>query len=200
MTDKRVEPGSLPLANHRWEAFCRFYAFGDITKEGKHRGNATKAYESAGYNVVGDRSAGVAGQRLLQNVEIKQRVTFLSREFWKRMDMTNEELLARLGAIIRFDPARLHEEGGALKEAHDIDEETRMALAGVEMQLFIPSGEGEPTVATKKYKAADKNAAIRTLATIRRLIGPEINVTVNNGSLSDRLAAARKRAREKRKE
>jgi len=195
----KIEPGSEPLANQRWEAFCRFYAAGD-PRDGKHRGNATKAYASAGYNVADDASAGTAGNRLLQNVQIKQRVAWLSKKFWEKLDITSEELIARAAAIVRFDPAKLENGDGDYVPLTDVDEETRMALAGVEVTLMIPNAtEANPnpqTIVTRKYKAADKNAAIRTLAQIKRMVGPEVSVTVN-ASMADRLAAARKRARER---
>jgi hypothetical protein len=191
----KIEPGSIPLTNHRWETFARIFSGGN--EEGKFRGNAARSYESAGYAPTTIQSASESGRRLLERPEVKQRVEYLAKQFWKRLDMSNEELLARTAAIVRFDPSELHEEGGGLRELRDIPEETRMALAGVEVQLFIPQGEGEPTIATKKYKAADKNAAIRIMAQIRRLIGPEVNINIKGGSLADKLASARKRRREK---
>jgi len=200
MPEKRIDPGSIPLANARWETFCRIYAAG--TAKGTHRGNAANSYISAGYTSKDVFSASSSATLLLKKDEIKQRVAYLAREFWRGLNMSNEELIARASAIVRFDVNDMFDPGGSFRNFEDMPEHTRMAIQGVEVQLAIPNAtEANPnpiTIATKKVKAADKNAALRTLAQIKRMIGPEVQLNITS-SLADRLAAARKRAREKGK-
>lgn len=192
------EPGSQPLANIRWETFCRIYAGGD--EQGRYRGNGTRAYQAAGYATTSDISAAQGPIRLLREPAVKARVDFLVKQYWAKLDISQEEIIARAAAIVRFDPSKLYDEGGNWLPLHEVDEQTRMALAGIETDLFIPTATEENpapvSIATKKVKAADKNAALRTLAQIKRMVGPEVSVTVNT-SMADRLAAARKRARER---
>jgi phage terminase small subunit len=195
--DDDIEPGSIPLENERRERFCRNYT------SGPDAFNKGRSYESAGYKVKNIYVASANAIHLLKLPEVNQRVTWLKEQVWKELDITNAELVARAAAIARFDPAKLFDEGGAMLDMSKIDHETRMALASIETDLFIPTATKENpnpvTIATRKLKAADKLGALRLLMQYRQMIGDgSVNVGVQvNLSLADRLAAARKRIRER---
>jgi len=48
--------------------------------------------------------------------------------------MSQDELLARMSAVARFDPRRLFDELGNMKPPHEWDDETAMAVSGIDVE------------------------------------------------------------------
>ena len=63
-----------------------------------------------------------------------------------------------------FDPAGLFNDDGSVKRIQDMDENTRMAIAGFEV-TELPGGRG----VTKKFKLADKGANLERLGRYHKL-------------------------------
>jgi phage terminase small subunit len=132
------------------EAFC------------ENGGNATKAAITAGYS---RKTARAQGSRLLTGVDvakaIAERRAAMLVKAQAKTDLTAEEVLRSLARDIRFDPAKLYNEDGSMKAIHELDEDTRLALRGVEtLEEFAGRGDDrELTGYTKKVKFPEKTAA-----------------------------------------
>lgn len=78
----------------RQEAFCYAYAA---------CGNATRAYEKAGYKIKNDNSAAVSAKRLLRNAKIKAKLQEIAKDITSQKIMDIAEIQERLSAIARQD-------------------------------------------------------------------------------------------------
>jgi len=78
-----------------------------------------------------------------------------------KLELTTESVLRSLAQAVHFDPRKLYDEHGNLKPITELDDDTAMALSGVEvMEEFAGRGEKRELVGyTKKVKWLDKNAA-----------------------------------------
>lgn len=75
----------------------------------------------------------------------------------ERAGLTAAEVMRSLARDLRFDPAQLYDEGGRLKDITELDEDTRLALRGVEVDEIK---EGRTTIGeTVKVKFPEKTAA-----------------------------------------
>ena len=81
-----------PLRNHQREQFVLFYVQGKTQAE---------AYQRAGYNVCGKRSAEVCAQRLLRDVEVRRRIQELQKQNAESTDVTVAALMVECANIQR---------------------------------------------------------------------------------------------------
>lgn len=112
-----------------------------------------------------ERSAYSTGGRLLKRAEVSHRIEQRQAELRQKHELTTESVLASLRQAIQFDPRKLYNPDGSLKRVIDLDDDTAMALAGVEAVESAsasvgPDGEvAYVPISTKKLKWLDKNAA-----------------------------------------
>ncbi len=117
-------------------------------------GNATAAAKAAGFSA---RTAYSAGSRLLKDVEVAGLVQARAREGLGKAKLTADEVLASLARDIRFDPAKLYNVDGSMKAIHELDEDTRLALRGMEASELTA---GEKVIGhTRKVRFPEKTAA-----------------------------------------
>lgn len=154
-------------------------------------GNATDAARRAGYS---DKTAHAQGCRLLKHADVRALIVQEQADRWKRVQMSGDEVLARLAKLARVDVRKVFTAGGALKNPSELDDDTAFCVASVEAQLVF-GDDGAPPEEIRKIKLRDPTPALRTLAQHLKLIGSDVNVNVSV-DLADRLAKARKRARE----
>lgn len=129
-------------------------------------GNQTQAAIAAGYS---EKSAHVRGAELVKDSKvlemIETRRAAALEKAQRVTDLTVEEVLASLARDLRFDPAKLfYTEGpdkGKLKQVWEMDEDTRLALRGVEFdEIAVGSGAERVVVGrTAKVKQPEKTAA-----------------------------------------
>lgn len=121
-------------------------------------GNATQAALAAGFS---KRSAYSTGGRLVKHAEVLARIEQRQAELRKKFELTTETLLNNLRQAVMFDPRKLYDENGALKSVADLDDDTAMALTGLEQcDEFEGRGASRKWVGiTKKIKWLDKNVA-----------------------------------------
>ena len=117
-------------------------------------GNATEAAIAAGFS---PRSARSRGHELVKDRDIAAEIAKRQEELADRYRLTAEDLRRSLAQAIYFDPRKLYRPDGTLRAVHELDDDTAMALAGVE--VAVTSGKDGPTVATHKFKWLDKNSA-----------------------------------------
>lgn len=100
--------------------------------------NATQAAISAGYS---PKTAGSAGGRLLQLVEIQDQLARRRAQFAKTFEVTAESTTRSLAAALNFDFGSLWTPGGKLKQPHELDPEVRKCIQGVKTERLVVNGE-----------------------------------------------------------
>lgn len=142
---------SAKLANgltQKEEAFCLAFA-----RLGAAHGNASEAYRQV-YDCKRAKPETInrSAHTLLRKPKIGARIEELRSDAAKAVGLTVEKVLRHLNLGLDFDPAKLYKEDGTLKNVTEMDENTRMALAGMEI-AEIAGGIGY----VKKVKWLDKN-------------------------------------------
>lgn len=124
--------------------------------------NATQAAIRAGFSA---KTAGSAGQRLLKRVDISAQIKNVSRQRAARVEVTADTVLRELLNIARVDLSQCYTATGELKSIHEIPEDVRRAIAGIEVDEIM-EGRGVDAVKvgeTKKLKFWDKPRALELL-------------------------------------
>jgi len=118
-------------------------------------GNAAKAAIAAGYS---KKSARFTARDLIADPHVSLQIQLRQKEVLKKAKLTSGEAMASLARDLRFDPARLYNADGSLKSILKMDEDTRLALRGLEI-TFIRDGKGKVIRRTAKVKFPEKTAA-----------------------------------------
>jgi phage terminase small subunit len=133
--------------------------------------NATQAAKDAGYS---EKTAKSQGQRLLTNVDVAEAIEAAKKERSQRTKITQDDVLRELGRIAFFDIGKAFTPDGALKRLDEMDEDTRRALASLEVVSLTSDGEHVGTL--KKVKIADKLGALSKLAQHLGMLDPKITL------------------------
>lgn len=133
--------------------------------------NATQAAREAGYS---PKTANEQGARLLANVSVAAAIEVAMKERSKRNNIDADRVLQELGRIAFFDIGRAFTPDGALKPLDEMDEDTRRALAGLEVVSLTSDGEHIGTL--KKVKIADKLGALGKLAQHLGMLDPKLTI------------------------
>ena len=116
--------------------------------------NATKAAIRAGYSA---KTAAVQATRLLTNVHISNAVAIAREKQQVRTGISADRALKEAARLAFFDIRKLCDASGNPIPIQDLDDDTAAAIQGLELSSE-KDGEGFTTV--RKYKVADKNAAL----------------------------------------
>lgn len=106
--------------------------------------------------------------------------------------ISRERVLREYARLAFFDPRRLLRPDGSPRDLTELDADTAAAVAGVE--LTVPAARNGPPAVVRKYRLADKKAALDALARHLGLFSDE--APPDEGSLAERLARARARVGE----
>lgn len=164
--------------------FCREYVI-DF--------NGTQAAIRAGYS---EHSAFVIASQLLRLLKVQKAVAELTAKQAAKQEITAERVLAELARLAFHDPRKFFNADGSLKDITALDDETAMAVAGMDVyEEFEGRGKDRASVGqTKKLKLADKGQNLERLGRYLKLFTDNVNhsgdVTV---ACVDRLLNARKR-------
>lgn len=125
--------------------------------------NATQAAIRAGYSV---KTAKSQGQRLLTNVDLKNRIDQLTEEKKLRSTITADMVLAEFGKIAFSDLRKCYDENGSLRNPTELDDATAAALSSIEIQdeFYFKNGQKIITGTVKKVKMHSKLQALESLA------------------------------------
>ncbi len=151
-TKKRVKAGNTQEdAEHRRKLFVEAYL--------TNGGNASQAAVAAGFS---QKTAGAAGSRLLKHVDVVLTLQQRRKVVIEKMELTTERTLREIARLAYCDPRKFFYDNGAPKPIHELDDDCAAALAGMEVtEEFEGSGQDRVFKGfTKKYKLADKNAAL----------------------------------------
>ncbi|HCZ47701.1 MAG TPA: terminase small subunit [Gammaproteobacteria bacterium] len=142
--------------------------------------NATQAAIRAGY---AEDSAGQQGHRLLKNEQIRAWLDARLEDAEAVAQFTAERTLRELARVAFADARDLFHEDGRPKAINEIDDDTAACISGVEVvEQYEGSGENrEFTGYLKKYRLAEKNAALTNALKYHGLIRERTEVTGKDG-------------------
>jgi phage terminase small subunit len=151
---------------------------------GDANGHITKAALAAGYS---PRTAAQQGSRLLKRVEIQQAIQHRQARRAEIADVTAAQVIRELARIGFSDVRKVFRPDGGLKPAHEWDDETAAAVAGVDVVEMAGAAaigkEGafqHVPMYTKKLKLWDKNSALEKLAKTLGMYQDGGQLQVNN--------------------
>jgi phage terminase small subunit len=151
--------------------------------------NGARAARAAGYSV---RKADERARELLRMPVVRERIDAARKELDERLIMRREEVLRRLTSIGRSDLRKLYRDDGTVKPINEIDDETAMSIAVVEVEeLFEGRGEDREHIGyLRKVKRYDAVRALELLGKHHALWhdqpppapeGPGMTIVVQNG-------------------
>jgi phage terminase small subunit len=153
----------------------------------RNGGRIGAASHAAGYK---DRESGA---KILRRPEVQAYIRTHMDAAFAREEMSVQELLGRIARIARTDVRKLFNEDGGHILPHELPEEIAMCVRGIETELKFDA-DGAPPTAVRKYRLADPMPALTTLAKIVGLIDGDRQ---DSDDLVTKLAAARRRLRER---
>lgn len=153
--------------------------------------NAKRAAIAAGYS---PKTAEVQGSRLLSDAKLQAEIDAANAKVNAKLDLTVERVKTEISRLAFYDPAAFWNENGTAKPIHEIDEDSRRAIAGFETaELFEGNGEDRGLAGyIKKFKLADKNKSLEMAARHLKMLTDKVELT-GADILVARLQAARKR-------
>ena len=150
---------------HQQELFAQHVA------SGKSQAEAYRIAYPKSKNWKPDSVHCKASDLLASNVRVAERVKELKDKHSAKFEITTERILLEIARIAYFDPRKLYRPDGSPIPINELDDDTAAALAGLDIQeIFEGSGSDRVFVGyTKKYKVAEKNAALEKLAKYKGL-------------------------------
>ena len=126
------------------------------------------------------------------NGEVRARVEELSKKAASANDVTVERVVRELARLAFFDIAKLVGEDGRPLAIHQIDEDTRRAVVGLDVATVGNDQQGVGEVL--KIKLADKRASLETLGRHLKMFVDKVELS-GSVALADAITAARGRAK-----
>lgn len=103
---------------------------------------------------------------LMSRDKVKARVKVLQAEHAERLAVDRARVIKEIARLALFDPRSLFDDKGVPLPIQELPGDAAAAIAGLEvLETFEGSGDDRTFIGyTKKYKLADKNAALEKLA------------------------------------
>lgn len=138
--------------------------FAQKVAEGLNQSDAYRFSYPASKN-HSDKTVWENASKLAANAKVAPRIRELRALAAEKAVMTTADVLIEAMRIARFDVRKLFDERGALKPISEIDEETAAAIQSIEVfEEYAGQGASRVLIGrTKRYKMADKNAALEKL-------------------------------------
>lgn len=142
--------------------------------------NATQAAIRAGYS---PKTAGVQGCQLLKRLNIQADVKERATEQTARLAVTADRVMQEYERLALLDPIDLFNPDGSMKPLHEIPEDARRAISGLEIRQLkdIEAPDSVLLATLHKIKLADKKGALDSLAKIMGLMRDQPATQVNVG-------------------
>lgn len=148
---RRSEASATKALNPKQERFVAEYLV-DL--------NATQAAIRAGYSA---KTAKEQGARLLTNVHIQAAVQKRRQQHQENTGLTVERVLQEAMRLAFFDIRKLTDAEGNPIPINQLDDDTAAAIQGLELATERSRDEDGSVTVVRKYKIADKNAAVERL-------------------------------------
>lgn len=142
--------------------------------------NGTRAYMAA-HPGAKENSARTEAWRMLTKPDIQAAIADSARRTASKMELTQERVYRETARIAFFDPRKLFKADGSPLQITELDDDTAGAIAGLEvLEAYEGAGEARKLVGhVKKYKVADKNAALERAAKLLALFKDDNAQRVN---------------------
>lgn len=142
--------------------------------------NATRAAIAAGYSA---KTAESQAARLLVNVKVAAVIAEKQGKRLAKLEITADRVLQEIARLAFFDPRKFFNEDGSAKQVSELDDDTAMALAGMDvMELFEGSGDQKHAYGLmKKFKLVDKGQNLERLGKHLKLFTDKAEITGANG-------------------
>lgn len=129
--------------------------------------NAARAYRAASPGCT-PLTAGTEGHRILKNPKVAAVIAQQRETIAARLELTAERTILEIARVAYFDPRKLFDAQGNPLPVTELDDHTAAAIAGLEvLEQYEGAGEERRLIGhLKKYKVADKNAALEKAAKI----------------------------------
>lgn len=169
-----------------------------------------KLYISNGHNATGtyrtmhpdaaSSTAQVEGLKIRKRESVDAAIREIVGHSMKPYLVTNERIIQELACLAFLDPADYLKEDGSPKAIHDVPEEARRAIAGLDVaEIWEGTGAGRVFVGyVKKFGITNKAKALSELVRIRGMITEKHEVAASE-DLAALLTKARKRRRTTKK-
>lgn len=122
--------------------------------------NATQAAIRAGYSA---KTAKSAASRLLTNVNVVAHLQQKNQKRTEKLELSAERVLREVMRLAFFDPRKLFDNAGNPLPIDTLDDDTAAALAGLDIVIERTGEKGDDYSTVRKYRAADKGAALNQL-------------------------------------
>lgn len=116
---------------------------------------AVRAAMAAGYSA---RTAEWIGPQLMKKPHIAAAIRLAQDRRAEKAGIEAETVLREIARIALFDPRRLVDNDGRPRLAHELDDDTAAAVAGIDMER-----DDKGNIVKVKYRLADKNVALEKL-------------------------------------
>lgn len=177
-----TKPKPKPIAQEREDLFIAAYlANGHV---------ASKAAIAAGFP---EGQARRSGQYMLRRKRVRDNLEARAKTMADAMLISAERTLREAARIAYFDPLKLYDEKGQLRRVIDLDEDTRRAIASIELTPIISGG--AVVGVRKKVQHWSKTEALDKLF---RHLGLYEKDNAQTVGFAERLVRARERARERK--
>lgn len=155
-------------------------------------GNATRSAIAAGYS---PDTAKEMGYENLTKPHIAEEIAKRHQKRLQRLEIDADRVLQELAKLAFFDPRNFYHPDGRLKQPHELDDITAMALAGFEVEEsyeHFGKGQAKPNGELKKIKYVDKGQNCERLGRHLKLFTDKVELGADD-SLANAIAEARKR-------
>ena len=156
--------------------------------------NAVAAYIAAGYSA--NASAAACASRLLKNDEVQAEIQKYIDAAKDKAVVTAAEVLMELKRIATVDLSKAYSPDGHLLPIHEMPEDVRRAIAGIETEElweFNEESQKKERVGTvTKVKTWDKNKALENLGRYFKMFTDKVETNELSG-LAESIKSARHR-------
>lgn len=140
-----------------------------------------------------------AGSKLMEIDDVVAQIRRLHHSQMRRLQLSADEVVIGLSRIARFDPRKLFNEHGQLKQPHDWPEEIALCIASIEVEeRWEGKGENRQSYYVHKIKFNDRSQALIALARHHNLFAAEAQEVgrgmVQESEIIRRMEAGRARA------
>lgn len=139
--------------------------------------NATQAAIRAGYSA---KTASRSGPETLGIPCVAAAITEAMNRRSEKTKVTSEIVLAELLRLARADISLAYNENGDLKPIHEIPEDVRRAISG--MEIYVERIEGEEIGKIKKIRFWDKTKSLELLGKHLKLFTEKVEMTGKDGN------------------
>jgi phage terminase small subunit len=117
--------------------------------------NGTRAAIAAGYS---RKTAPQAASRLLKSVKVQAELVKVTTKLCDDLEISEKRILWELARMAFYDPRKIFDADGRIKPITELDDDTAMAIAGLETAHKVVGDEADGCVVFTKVKLADKRA------------------------------------------